>query len=62
MATSLRVIQLKHRDSWKGDAIQRGLKPGSRGRASAKICYQETSSADNQRQKDLICVLVLCKM
>jgi hypothetical protein len=48
MAASLGVIQLKHRDNWKGYAIQSELQPGSRGIASVKIRYQETSSEDTE--------------
>jgi hypothetical protein len=45
--------------SWKGEAIQRGLEPRSRGLATVRNRYHETSSDDTAGWKRLnVCVCV----
>jgi hypothetical protein len=48
---------VKKRGSWKGAAIQRGLEPGSKGKAIVRSRYQKTTSEEIKAGKDLECVL-----
>jgi hypothetical protein len=45
---------VRKRGSWKEDAVQRGLEPGSRGLAIVRSLYQATTSEDTAGWKRLV--------
>jgi hypothetical protein len=55
-------VSCKEGRIWKGEAIRRRLKPGSRGIAIVRSRYQATTNEGAAGWKNLACAVANCKV